>query len=100
MQRKLTLFILRALYIRGSGFETSDPVFGVKKSLIVALDRVSPAQAKEYGVAAGSRLLEYHFVLATDTESRLLREEKAMAAMAEQGRKMKLWNGLPVPDVD
>jgi hypothetical protein len=66
----------------------------------VGLERVSPAQAEKFGVAAGSRLLEYHFVLATDTESRLLREKKAMVAMQEQGRKMKLWQGLPVPDVD
>lgn len=62
----------RALYIRGSDFETSDAVFGVKETLIVDLGRVNPVQAVRFGVAAGSRLLEYHFVLATDTESRLL----------------------------
>lgn len=91
---------LRALYIRGSDFETSDAVFGVKETLIVDLNRVNPAQAARFGVAAGSRLLEYHFVLATDAESRLLREVNAMEAMREQGLKMKLWRGLPVPDVD
>ena len=72
----------------------------MKETLIVELGRVNSTQAEKFGVAAGSRLLEYHFVLATDTESRLLREENAMVAMREQGRRMKLWNGLPVPDVD
>ena len=92
--------IPRALYIRSSEFETSDAVFGVKETLIVDLGRVDPAQAVRFGVAAGSSLLEYHFVLATDEESRHLREENAMEAMREQGRTMKLWRGLPVPDVD
>jgi hypothetical protein len=36
----------------------------------------------------------------SDDESRKLREEKAMEAMEKLGRRMKLYKGLPVPDVD
>lgn len=57
-------------------------------------------QVKQYGVKAGTRLITYDFVLVTDEESKALREKNAMEAMKAQGRKMKLWKGLPVPDVD
>ena len=56
--------------------------------------------AKKYGVALGCSLLTYDFVLVSDSQARELREKKAMEAMAAQGRRMRLVEGLPVPDVD
>jgi len=90
----------RSLYLRGDPYETSDAVFGVKESLLIDLGTVNAQQAKEYGVKEGDKLITYDFVLVSDEESRKLREKEAMAAMESQGRKMKLYNGLPVPDVD
>lgn len=61
---------------------------------------MSAEQAKEYDVKEGCKLITYDFVLVSDDESRKLREEKAMEAMEKLGRRMKLYKGLPVPDVD
>lgn len=91
----------RALYLRNDPYETSDAVFGVKESLVVDLQRVTDeTMAKKYDVELGCSLLTYDFVLVSDTEARELREKRAMEAMAAQGRKMRLVEGLPVPDVD
>ena len=90
----------RALYLRGDPYETSDAVFGVKESLIIDLGTVSSEQAQKHGVKEGSKLIGYNFVLVTEEQSRELREQNAMKAMKAQGRTMKLWNGLPVPDLD
>jgi hypothetical protein len=51
-------------------------------------------------VKEGCRLITYDFVLVSDDESRKLREENAMEAMKKLGRRMKLYQGLPIPDVD
>ena len=56
--------------------------------------------ASKYGVKEGDRLITYDFVLVTEEESRKLREKNAMEAMEKLGRQMKLYKGLPVPDVD
>lgn len=61
---------------------------------------MSGEQAKDYGVREGDKLITYDFVLVSDDESRKLREEKAMEAMQKLGRRMKLYQGLPVPDLD
>lgn len=61
---------------------------------------MSGEQAKEYGVKEGDKLIKYDFVLVSDYESRKLREVKAMEAMQKLGRRMKLYQGLPVPDLD
>ncbi|KAL6711180.1 hypothetical protein ACN47E_005711 [Coniothyrium glycines] len=93
--------LITALYIRGSDYETSDAVFGVKESLIVALDKVSDEQAATYGVAPGTKLLTYDFVLVTEEETRQLRHDEAVKAMKELGREgMMIVNGVPVPEVD
>ena len=49
---------------------------------------------------AGTHLIKYDFVLVSDEESRKLREERSLKALEALGRKVKLINGLPVPDVD
>lgn len=90
----------RALYLRNDPYETSDAVFGVKESLLVDLGEVNAEQASKYGVKEGGKLMTYDFVLVTDEESRKLREKEAMSAMEKLGRRMKLYNGLPVPDLD
>ena len=90
-----------ALYLRNDPYESSDAVFGVKNSLVVDVKRVEdPAMAKKYGVEMGSALLEYDFVLVTESEALELREKEAAEAMAAQGREVVFLDGLPVPDVD
>jgi hypothetical protein len=89
------------LYLRGDPYETSDAVFGVKESLIIDLSTVDAEQAKKYGVKEGNKLLTYDFVLVTEEETKRLREEEARKAMEKLGReRMKIIEGLPVPDVD
>lgn len=92
--------LITSLYIRGSKYETSDAVFGVKETLVVDLGTVSKEQADKYGVKEGTKLLTYDFVLVSDKEAAELREKKAMEAMEAQGRRMRMVEGLPVPDVD
>ncbi|KAF2165818.1 hypothetical protein M409DRAFT_67142 [Zasmidium cellare ATCC 36951] len=92
--------LITALYLRGDPYETSDAVFGVKESLLIDLGTVNAEQAKQYGVKEGDKLMTYDFVLVTEEESRKLREKNALEATKKLGLKMKLWNGLPVPDVD
>ena len=89
-----------ALYLRNDPYETSDAVFGVKESLLIDLGPVSADQASKYDVKEGSKLITYDFVLVTEEESTKLRQSKAMEAMKHLGLRMKLYNGLPVPDVD
>ncbi|KAJ5101423.1 hypothetical protein NUU61_003645 [Penicillium alfredii] len=90
--------LVTALYPRGDPYETSDPVFGVKESLIVDLLQVTdPAMASKYGVEVGTPLLTYDFVLFTDQQARDLRRQKAVEAMEKQKRKVVFHNGLPVP---
>ncbi|KAI9929582.1 hypothetical protein ASPWEDRAFT_28567 [Aspergillus wentii DTO 134E9] len=90
--------LITALYPRGDPYETSDPVFGVKDSLIVDLSSVTdPNMAARYGVELGTRLLTYDFVLLTDQEARDLRRKNAIEAMEKQKRKVVFHNGLPVP---
>jgi len=92
--------LITALYLRNDPYETSDAVFGVKESLLVDLGTVNAETAKKYGVKEGSKLLTYDFVLVTESEAKKLREEEAMKAMKALGRRMKLYEGLPVPEVD
>jgi hypothetical protein len=57
---------------------------------------VDPALTEQYGVKAGTKLIRYDFVLVSDQEAKQLREHNATQAMQKLGRRMKLWNGLPV----
>lgn len=90
----------RALYIRGDTYETSDAVFGVKDSLVVGFVPASRDIAEKFGVEEGSKVLMYNFVLVTEQESNRLRDRNSLTAMSKLGRKVKLLNHLPVPDVD
>lgn len=96
----LTAMLDRALYLRGDPYENSDAVFGVKKSLVIDLDKVDKKTAKEYGVPEGSWLLKQDFVLVTEKESLELRDRLAEEALKSLGLRMKLVEHLPVPDLD
>lgn len=92
--------LITALYVRGDPYETSDAVFGVKTSLVVDFHPADQMVAKEYDVEVGSAVLEYDFVLVSEKEAADLRAEKSKKALEELGRRVKLIEGLPVPDVD
>ncbi|KAI0837924.1 dioxygenase [Hypoxylon sp. FL0890] len=92
--------LITALYVRGDPYETSDAVFGVKQSLIIDIDKVDAATAKEYDFPEGALLLKHDFVLTTKEETEKLRDENAVKALAALGLRMKLVDHLPVPDLD
>ncbi|KAJ1325417.1 hydroxyquinol 1,2-dioxygenase [Microdochium nivale] len=89
-----------ALYVRGSPYETTDAVFGVKESLIVDVGQVSNREgfSEQYGVPADTKLLTYDFVLAGIEETAELRRKEAQkVADAEPALGVKvLENGLLV----
>lgn len=92
--------LVTALYLRNDPYETSDAVFGVKNSLVVDIGRAGPEYARKYGVAEDHALLTYDFVLVSDTETGDLRARNSKEALDKLGRKVKIVNGLPVPDLD
>ena len=92
--------LITALYLRGDPYETSDAVFGVKSSLVVDLAPLPEFLASKYFLPSNSLLLEYDFVLMTEKESSDLRDEKSKKALEALGKRVKIIDGLPVPDVD
>jgi hypothetical protein len=68
--------------------------------LIVDLNEVDDEIAGKYNVKKGTALLKYDFILATNEEAGAMREKKAVEAMKKLNRKMKMQNGLPIPDLD
>ncbi|KUI61277.1 Hydroxyquinol 1,2-dioxygenase [Cytospora mali] len=92
--------LITALFIRGDPYEKSDAVFGVKKSLVIDLDKVDKKTSEEYGVPEGSWLLKQDFVLITEKESLDLRDSLAEKALKDLGLRMKLVDHLPVPELD
>ncbi|KAL2823392.1 Intradiol ring-cleavage dioxygenase [Aspergillus cavernicola] len=92
--------LITALYLRNDPYETSDAVFGVKDSLVVDLGRAGPEYAAKYGVSEDHVLLTYDFVLVSDVETSELRAKNSKAALDKLGRKVKIVNGLPIPELD
>ncbi|MCJ1335648.1 hypothetical protein MMC09_000920 [Bachmanniomyces sp. S44760] len=92
--------LITALYLKNDPYETSDAVFGVKQSLLVSFHPCDEATAKEYDVEPGTPVLEYDFVLVSEKEANDLRDRKSVVALEALGRKVRLWRGLPVPDLD
>ncbi|KAF2280067.1 aromatic compound dioxygenase [Westerdykella ornata] len=97
--------LITALYLRHDPYETSDAVFGVKDSLIVDLQDITPEQREMYGVEGDGpcKVLTYDFVLVTEEETQKLRDDEARKAMEKLGLWGEGWrivDGLPVPDVD
>ncbi|KAM0572403.1 hypothetical protein ACHAP9_002656, partial [Verticillium nonalfalfae] len=90
-----------ALFIRGDPYESSDAVFGVKKSLVVSLDKVDEVTSSEFEVQEGTWLLRYDFVLVSEEETLALRDHNAVAALRDLGlTHLKLVDHLPVPELD
>ena len=79
---------------------SSDAVFGVKKSLIVDFLPADRETAERYGVKEGTLTLRHDFVLVSEREARELREMKSRQALERLGRKVKLVDSLPIPDLD
>ncbi|KAJ9203111.1 hypothetical protein DTO166G4_5556 [Paecilomyces variotii] len=92
--------LITALYLRNDPYETSDAVFGVKDTLVVDLGKVDATLAKKYDMPEGSHLMTYDFVLVTEEESSNLRDQRSREALDKLGRKVKIVNGLPIPDLD
>ncbi|KAJ6156206.1 hypothetical protein N7497_005091 [Penicillium chrysogenum] len=92
--------LITALYIRNDPYETSDAVFGVKDSLVVDVGKASAEVSRKYGVPEGHAILTYDFVLMTIAETSYLRDQKSREAMDNLGYKVKIVDGLPIPDVD
>lgn len=90
----------RALYLRGDPYEKTDAVFGVKKSLVIDLEKVDKKTAEKYSVPEGSWLLKQDFVLITEKESLDLRDRQAEEALKKLGLNLKLVDHLPVPELD
>lgn len=64
------------------------------------LGKVGPELAAQYNVPEGQALLTYDFVLVSDEETSALRANNSKIALDKLGRKVKIVNGLPVPDLD
>lgn len=64
------------------------------------IGKVDAEMAKRYNVAEGHALLTYDFVLVSDVETSELRAKNSQMALDKLGRKVKIVNGLPIPDVD
>ena len=78
----------------------SDAVFGVKKSLIVDFNPADAETAQKYGVKEGTLTLRHDFVLVSEREARELRELKSKEALEKLGRRVRLVDSLPIPDLD
>jgi len=92
--------LITSLYLRNDPYETSDAVFGVKNTLVIDLGKVDATLAAKYDIAEGSWLMTYDFVLVTDADTKALREYNSQIALDKLGRKVKIVNGLPIPDLD
>ncbi|KAL4909699.1 hypothetical protein BDW74DRAFT_42607 [Aspergillus multicolor] len=92
--------LITALYLRNDPFETSDAVFGVKDSLVVDIGTAGKEYAGKYGVKEDHKLLTYNFVLVSEQETADLRAKNSKEALDKLGRKVKIVNGLPIPDLD
>lgn len=75
-------------------------MFGVKSSLLVDLGVATPEEETKYGVRPGTKTLHYDFVLVTDEETLRLREENSRLALEKSGRRGRIVEGLPVPELD
>ncbi|OJK04395.1 hypothetical protein ASPACDRAFT_108875 [Aspergillus aculeatus ATCC 16872] len=92
--------LITALYLRNDPYETSDAVFGVKDSLVVDIGTAGPEFAAKYNVPEDHACLTYDFVLVSDQETSALRARNSKEALDRLGRKVRIVNGLPVPDLD
>lgn len=84
--------------LRGDPYESHDPVFGVKNSLLSDLTRVDDeSMAKKCDIPLGTNLLYREFVMTTNDEASELRRENAKRALATAGEQISFIKGRPVP---
>ncbi|KAI1936674.1 hypothetical protein LOZ52_006748 [Ophidiomyces ophidiicola] len=93
--------LISSLFLRGDPFESSDAVFGVKSSLVVDTTTVTdPEMAAKYGVPLETALITHDFVLVSEEDTKNLRDKNSTEALSKLGQKVRIVNGLPVPDLD
>lgn len=63
---------------------------------MIDLEEVGDEMANRYGVRAGTKLLQYDFVLESNEEAAELRKKQAEAVMG----KISFYKDMPFPDVD
>jgi hypothetical protein len=78
----------------------SDAVFGVKSSLLVDLAQADQALAEMYNVPIGTKVLRHDFILVSEQDTIELRAKNSREAMSNLGHRVKIVDGLPVPDID
>jgi hypothetical protein len=66
----------------------------------VELGKAGPEYAAKYGVSEDHALLTYDFVLVSEVETSELRAKNSKDALDKLGRKVKIVNGLPIPELD
>ncbi|KAK7983687.1 hypothetical protein PG989_011089 [Apiospora arundinis] len=71
--------LITALYLRGSEYQDSDAVFGVKSSLVVDIQDMDKETALKYNQPSVKKLLKYDFTLASDAEAETLRDSYSTA---------------------
>ncbi|KAH7147196.1 putative hydroxyquinol 1,2-dioxygenase [Dactylonectria estremocensis] len=86
--------LVTALYPRSDPYESSDPVFGVKESLIIDIGTVDDAISETYDVPVGMKMVKYDFVLMTTDDALELRRKKAEDTL----EKMETQSTLRVVD--
>lgn len=64
------------------------------------LGKAGPKYAAKYNVSEDHALLTYDFVLVSDKETSDLRAKNSKDALDKLGQKVKIVNGLPIPDLD
>ena len=64
------------------------------------IERAGPEYAKKYNVPEDHALLRYDFVLVSEAETTALRERNSKIALDKLGMKVRMVDGLPVPDLD
>ncbi|KAJ4371139.1 hypothetical protein N0V83_004355 [Neocucurbitaria cava] len=96
--------LITALYVRGSPYERSDAVFGVKESLIVDLGLWGCGGVERYGVGRETKLMKYDFVLVGRRRSGVEASEGGGGAGGHEGEGeaegIMVVDGMLVPDVD
>jgi hypothetical protein len=67
----------------------------------VDLGTVDKETAARYpGAVEGMKLLKYDFVLVSELETAALRDQKSIEALGRLGLKVKIEDGLPIPELD
>ncbi|KAI1077722.1 protocatechuate 3,4-dioxygenase beta subunit [Whalleya microplaca] len=88
--------LVTALYFRSSKYCDSDAVFGVKTSLVVDIQDMDIGTVTKYSRPHIKKLLKYEFVLASDTETNMLRDKHSIAALKTTGREAILAGHVPI----